>query len=246
MTRNAALSLLGVVQYERRPAASDIESKALTDSPESESIESKQSSKATRKELVKELTSALKDLDVPPQDSLPEQPVQPENNQAASSNDTNSASESGSERTFELLFWRCGSLLVLESSDGEHALTDTKHRLANNILRTVSSSGAGVAMRNTTWPIEGLPGSDKDAEQWLRVFLKGQLNQDPETKVWMMGEDLVELVLSKHGSLSELVGLRLQDNQTGLEVLVTDSLGEMIRKPFLKATAWKTLKQLLD
>lgn len=96
------------------------------------------------------------------------------------------------------------------------------------------------------WPdeVNETNSSDDAAREWLSLFLKGQKAKDQETKLWLMGTDVLELLLAEQGSPDELENMRIQDNTLGLEIYVTSSLEQMIAKPFLKAATWKLLRVL--
>ena len=256
--RRQALSVFGVVQYRRRAlsAASHAESEkaaeltestpsevlsATSESPESASsiANSIKDLKAVANELgVKKVTPSIEDRDVAKVADL---------QSAEEAVDRAPAEHSESARKFELRFWRCGNLLAVETASSEEAPAETKHRLVNNIYRALfGASAAGTPMYAHRWPDEINSGnaSDGSAREWLNLFLKGQKAKDPDTKLWLMGRDSVELLLSEHGTPDELEGMRLFDNKLELEVYVTPSLDAMFAKPYLKASTWKLLRTL--
>ena len=300
--RQQALSVFGVVQYRERGHASESvldvvtettnfgDEEALVARPDinSDAVSSSiEALRAVTQDLVDpnhanvETDSSFKASSVETASPIDT------HNQAADSRPSAAESENKiGARKFDLLFWRCGNLLAVESSrDSDQRSRDqvtknqvtknqvtknqvtknqvnkdqtttlgshTKHRLVNNIFRAVyGQQASGATMYDLHWPDQlnktkasEEKVSDAVAAEWLYLFFKGQLAKDSETKLWLMGEDIVELMLSKHGAREELEGTRLSDNKLGMEVFVSPSLSDLAAKPYLKASVWKLLRVL--
>ena len=100
-------------------------------------------------------------------------------------------------------------------------------------------------MYTHSWPqssIVGSPSDDSAAQEWLGLFLKGQIAKDPDTKLWLMGNDGLELLLAEHGSPNDLQEKQVVHKQLDLEVYVTASLSQIAASPRLKASTWQLLR----
>lgn len=264
--RQQALSVFGVVQYRERGMASETDQFSQIDAPSEVSVvsadtvsDSIEALRAVTEELAtpsntsKSSTDLERDRDSRMVDeqlkSSSTTPYEATTIDSAPSPDAAETEQVG--REFDLHFWRCGNLLALESSRSSEADSDLnselKHRLVNNVFRAVyGEKGIGATMYNLHWPdqLNKDKTDDKDASEWLLLFFKGQLAKDPNTKLWLMGDDLIELMLSRQGRREELEGTRIFDNNLGMEVFVAPSLSDLASKPYLKATLWKLLKVL--
>lgn len=232
------LSVLGVVQYRKRSPRAPVSS--------SEEVIQEDQPLAEPAKATAIPQSLVEDIHRP----IAAEKALPVDEESKTASEHKPETETAT-REFDLLFWRCGNLLAIETSRDQQAQVDSKHRLTNNIFRAVFGAAyKGSPMYSLSWPevvASANQKSDKGdgaSEDWLRAFLKGQFTQDPQTQLWMMGDDVLELLLSKHGPKEEIQGVRLKDTQLGMEVLVTASLGDMMAKPYLKASVWQLLRTL--
>lgn len=241
--RQKVLSALGVVQYRKRmpPEKPELKQEA---SEEHQMVSKPEASVANSIQELKAVADDLKETVAPAE----KQPVAEKTDEASSE----------LTRVFELRFWRCGHLLAVETHStktdidtdavsAEAATPEAKHRLANNVFRALFGAGVtGASMYTHNWPEASVGESSTDvaAREWLSLFLQGQKAKDPDTKLWLMGEDVLELLLSEHGAPQELEGKRIVHEQLGMEVYVTVSLDQMLANPSLKAVAWKLLGSL--
>lgn len=254
--RQKALSVFGVVQYRKRSSRSESETaegaveSIMDKSMHSVSVEAMSdavdpaasSSKTSITNSIGELAAVANELK---NDSA----LGEENSTHPKPEDEANAKETS--RAFDLRFWRSGHLLVVEtqnlSAESDRPELDNpeaRHRLANNAIRAMlGADTTGATMYTHSWPEAciGDTADDAAASEWLHLFLKGQKAKEPDTKLWLMGEDGLELLLAEHGTPETLEGKRIESKQLDLEIYVTDSLGRMLIEPAFKAAAWKLL-----
>lgn len=258
--RQTVLAALGVVQYRERQmhlASSDraqpvVEGLVGSVSANSDvaTNTSTVKSKPSIASSIDELAAVMNDLDG---DTAPA----PASESTEESNSVEKIAEVANDlsRSFDLRFWRCGHLLVVETQSTialEEQANDTEpgpevaHRLVNNVFRALfGGEASGASMYTHSWPqssIVGSPSDDSAAQEWLGLFLKGQIAKDPDTKLWLMGNDGLELLLAEHGSPNDLQEKQVVHKQLDLEVYVTASLSQIAASPRLKASIWQLLR----
>ena len=153
-------------------------------------------------------------------------------------------------RKFERLSWRFGNVLVVETTAfGEDDVSDAQVKTAfvNNVFRVLLGKGFRYAHGHAQrWPDElaGASVSDSAAQTWLQLFFDGQRVADPDTKLWLMGNDVLDILLKEHGAPSDLEGMRIHDSRLQMDVYVTPSLDSILERPYLKAGVWQLLREL--
>ena len=234
LTRSQKLAVFGVVQYRRRSLV--VEPEDCTENRSASPITSRRSPiiESVPELDVRRLGRNIK-TEIPNAAPAPSQQVE---------QPVEGLIESGSALAFELLSWQVPGWLVLEfSAAGKVDQVDLRHRLMNNILLHMLPSGfRGAAMHQHQWPVIGHQAKDSAAREWVLSMILGHRRQNPESRLWLMGELGVGLLFPVAESTEvSNSGARLLAPQ-GIEVLVTPDLKSMLGDPASKQKCWHTLK----
>jgi len=147
--------------------------------------------------------------------------------------------------SFDLLIWKTDKLLVWEFSQQESGLSDTKHRLVNNILRALwPDNFQGAHLLLQSWPLAGSNAGKIDSSKWLGSMLSGHQEKRAGKPVWLMGDVGIELLLGEQDSLEDIVGNRVKHPELEIEFFVGASPQAMFENPIAKAQTWQMLRDI--
>ena len=222
------LEALGIVQYRRR-ALQTINSAINSDLPISE---------------VGDVPAPAAPEEVVPSIARSPEPIQKPSSPIANA-DNKVEARADELLSFDLLIWKTDKLLVWEFSQQETGLSDTKHRLVNNILRALwPDNFQGAEMLLQSWPLAGSNAGKVDASTWLGSMLSGHQEKGAGKPVWLMGDVGIELLLGKQDSLEDIVGNRIKHPELEIEIFVGASPQAMFENPIAKAQTWQMLRDM--